>query len=95
MKEYLINNIDSIIAYLFGASGFIKAWTEHKKRKADILSGIQKNYEQFVEHYNEKFDELNTELSNTKIKIDEIEAYWKKRYNALKREFDNYKKNHT
>ena len=105
MKEFLLNHIDSILAYLFGAGGLFTAWTEKKKRKTDALSALQLVYDKFIEDYDKKFEEIRSEIATLKSthqeeiaklqsKLEKVEAFWKQKYTALKTAFDQYKKTH-
>jgi uncharacterized protein YlxW (UPF0749 family) len=94
MKQYLIDNLDHVFAYLFGAGGLFSFWIERKKKKTDALSGMQIAYDKFVEDSDKKFEEMKNEVSTLKSKIEQVEASWRQKYNSLKREFDIYKKTH-
>jgi peptidoglycan hydrolase CwlO-like protein len=94
MKDYLIENIDNILAYIFGAGGIISGWFERKKRKADALSGMQENYDRFVEHAKQKWGEFEEEIKQLQEEIKRVKEHAKKEYDLLKAEFDKYKKTH-
>lgn len=101
MKDFLINHIESILAYLFGAGGLFSAWAERKKRKQELVQAEIQNQQQVVDlyqealndlkkRYDEKFSELETELKQLRTNLD----LWKGKYRSLKSEFDNYRKTH-
>jgi molecular chaperone GrpE (heat shock protein) len=101
MKEFLVNHIETILAYLFGAGGLFSAWTERKKRKQEFVQAETQNQQQVVDlyqealddlkkRYDEKFSELEGELKQLRTNLD----LWKGKYRTLKREFDTYRKAH-
>jgi len=94
MKEFFVNHIDTIFAYIFGAGGLFSAWTQRKKRKTDALMGMQDNYARFVEHSERKFRDFEDEITSLREEIKRVEEHWKRKYDALKRQFENYKKAH-
>ena len=94
MKQYIIDNIDHVFAYLFGAGGLFSVWLERKKKKTDALSGMQLAYDKYVEDSDKKFEEMRSEVSTLRTKLEEVETQWRQKYNSLKREFDIYKKTH-
>lgn len=105
MKDFIADNLDNIIAYLFGAGGFFSWLSEKRKRRISALSGMQEAYDKFVEDSDKKFEDMRKEISSLKVthaqqvqelkkKIKEIETFWSQKYNALKKAFDNYKKSH-
>ena len=94
MKEYLVDNIGNIVAYLFGAGGFFSWYSERRRRKTDALSGMQTAYDKYVEDSDKKFDEMRQEIKDLQTKLDKVEEYWKKKYSTLKSAFDTYKRTH-
>lgn len=99
MKEFLINHIDSVLPYLFGAGGFFSWYSERKKRKQEIARAETQNQQQVVDlyqealddlkkRYDEKFSELESEIGQLRTNLD----LWKSRYKTLKQEFENYKR---
>lgn len=53
----------------------------------DMLETVRKDMQ--VQH-----EENAKEIERLKKKLEEVTEYWKTRYNDLKRDFDNYKKEH-
>ena len=94
MKQYLLDNFDHVFAYLFGAGGIFSFIIERKKKKTDALSGMQLAYDKYVEDSDKKFEEMRSEVSTLRTKLEEVETQWRQKYNSLKREFDIYKKTH-
>lgn len=94
MKQYILDNIGTILGFLFGAGGLYDSYLQRKKRKTDALSGMQELYDRFVEDTNKKIVEFQAEISELKEEIERVETSWQKKYNALKKAFDTYKKSH-
>ncbi|WP_435263006.1 hypothetical protein [Tenacibaculum sp. nBUS_03] len=105
MKQYIVDNIGTVLAVLFGAGGLYDSYLQRKKRKTDALSGMQTAYDKFVEDYDKKFDDVVSEMASLKenhkidiskvqSKVEKVDEHWRKKYNALKKEFDIYKKTH-
>jgi predicted negative regulator of RcsB-dependent stress response len=98
MKEYFINNIDTILAYIFGAGGLFSAWKERKKHRVDLLTSIQEIYTHFLKDYDQKFVDMSKDIADLKTKhekeIAELQVFWQRKYDALKSEFDKYKRTH-
>lgn len=94
MKEYVIEHLDQIFSYVFGAGGLFSAWREHKKTKTDALSRMQAAYDKYVEDSDQKFEDMKLEVSTLKKQLEKVEAYWKQKYSSLKKEFDTYKTTH-
>lgn len=101
MKDFLINNFEIILPYLFGAGGLFTAWTERKKRKQEIQQAETQNQQQVVDlyqealddlkkRYDEKFKELDVDLKQLRHNLD----LWKGKYRILKKEFDEYRESH-
>ena len=101
MKQYLLEHIEVIIGYIFGAGGMFTAWTERKKRRQEFVKAETQNQQQVVDlyqealddlkkRYDEKFSELETEIKQLRTNLD----LWKSKYRDLKKEFDTYKKDH-
>ena len=102
MREFIINHIDVIISYIFGAGGIFSAWTERKKRKQELVKAETQNQQKVVDlyqealddlkkRYDEKFHELETEIKQLRTNLD----LWKSKYRDLKGEFEKYKSDHT
>lgn len=94
MKEYILENLPTILGFIFGAGGLTDSYLQRKKRKTDALSGIQDLYDKFVEDTNEKFQQFQQKIKDLEKEIEAKDLFWKKKYDALKKEFDNYKKSH-
>ena len=94
MKQYLIEHLDHVLAYVFGAGGLLSVWIERKKKKTDALSGMQAAYDKYVEDSDQKFEAMKLEVSTLKKQLEKVEAYWKQKYSSLKKEFDTYKRTH-
>lgn len=94
MKQYILDNIGTILGFLFGAGGLYDSYLQRQKRKTDALSGMQKLYDKFVEDTNEKITEFKTEIATLKQEIERVEISWQKKYNTLKKAFDTYRKKH-
>ena len=105
MKEWILDNVFTLLTAIFGGGSFYAFLTEKKKRKlelqsteANALSQMQLTYDKFVEDFTEKYQHLQKELAEVKSnyhnlqkKLDASES----KYQNLKREFENYKKNHS
>ncbi len=95
----------TFLGVLFGAGGLYDSYLQRKKRKTDALSGMQTAYDKFVEDYDKKFDDVVSEMASLKenhkidiskvqSKVEKVDERWSQKYNALKKEFDIYKKTH-
>lgn len=106
LKPYIIQILTAIIA---GVSSFIGGgYIERKKKVAqlksvesDAVTSMQRAYDEFVKDFNEKYSELQAEVKELKLKltaqnkqITESQKYWEKKYNTLKKEFNDYKLKH-
>ena len=96
MENWILDNIFSIIATIFGGGSFYAFVTEKKKRKielksshADALFGMQETYDKFVDDFTEKYDHLQKDIEMLNKEV----SSWKSKYQLLKTEFENYKKN--
>ncbi|MGB0867972.1 MAG: hypothetical protein ACPGSD_00120 [Flavobacteriales bacterium] len=58
MKEFLINNWETIFGFIFGTSGVLAYLRERKKNKIDVFSKIQVAYDGLVSDSTERFDEF-------------------------------------
>ncbi len=94
MQDFLLHNINTIFAYIFGTGGLLTAWFQRKKRKTDALTGMQQTYNRFVADYEKKFKDLHLEVTCLQEEIKRVEEHWKKKYEALKNQFEKYKKTH-
>ncbi len=94
MKDFFTNHLDTIIAYFFGAGGLVGAIVERKKRKTDALSSMQELYDRFVQDAEKKFSGFEKEILKLNNKIISVEERWKEKYEALKQDYETYKKEH-
>lgn len=94
MKQYILDNLPMILGFLFGAGGLLDSYLQRKKRKTDALSGIQELYDKFVEDTNQKFAEFQMKIKSLEEEIEAKDLFWKKKYDTLKKAFDNYKTQH-
>lgn len=65
---------------------------EARSAQANAIEAMQRAYDIYVEHNNEKMRQLEAELKKLQDELTKAETYWKNKYNALKREFNDYKK---
>ena len=98
MLEFIKPYIPEIVTFIAGAS----AWGyERNKRKADLKKADTENNKSIMDlyqealddlkkRYDEKFSDLEAEISVLRQNLKDSEL----RYNKLKQEFTNYKKNH-
>lgn len=103
MFEILQPYIDNIITLLLG--GFI-GWFPNRKKEAitnqqsivdlyqesltDLKVRYEEKYQDLKLTFDEKISNVSNELSELRKSLDE----WKKKYFTLKKDFDNYKKEH-
>jgi TolA-binding protein len=102
MKEWLSDNVFTVISALFGSGSFFAYFNEKSKRKieerqqtADALSKMQENYAVFVEDMEDRFDSLKLEIEGLKKQLQIVNKQLEeetKKYNELKTQFQNYKK---
>jgi len=92
MKEFLIEHLSKLI--VGGVFGFLGWIFGRKKQRIDEENAIIKQYKDALDdldtRYKKKFDDLESEIEKVKQSV----VVWKNKYQALKREFDNYKKKH-
>jgi len=98
MLEFIKPYIPEIVTFIAGAS----AWGyERNKRKADLKKADTENNKSIMDlyqealddlkkRYDEKFSDLEAEISVLRQNLKDSEL----RYDKLKQEFTNYKKNH-
>jgi len=98
MLDFIKENIPVIVTFLSGAG----AWGyERNKRKADLKKADTENNKSIMDlyqealddlkkRYDEKFIDLETEISVLRQNLKDSEI----RYNKLKQEFTIYKENH-
>lgn len=106
MDINISNHIDALIA---GGIGAIGVWWQNiankKKYNAEANSLEIDNLAKSVELYKglvddlekrfqKKHEENQVEIEGLKKKLDEVTEYWKKRYNDLKKDFEQYKQEH-
>ena len=91
MKEWILDNVFTLLTAIFGGGSFYAFITEKKKRRielkstqADALSSMQETYDKFVDDFTNKYDHLQKEIEQLKKELDS----WKSKYQNLKREFD-------
>jgi molecular chaperone GrpE (heat shock protein) len=103
MFEILQPYIDNIITLLLG--GFIGWFPNRKKEQitnqqsivdlyqeslTDLKLRYEEKYQDLKLTFDEKISNVSNELSELRKSLDE----WKKKYFTLKKDFDNYKKEH-
>jgi chaperonin cofactor prefoldin len=98
MLDFIKPYIPEIVTFIAGAS----AWGyERNKRKADLKKADTENNKSIMDlyqealddlkkRYDEKFSDLEAEISVLRQNLKDSEL----RYDKLKQEFTNYKKNH-
>ena len=98
MLDFIKPYIPEIVTFLAGAG----AWGyERNKRKADLKKADTENNKSIMDlyqealddlkkRYDEKFSDLEAEISVLRQNLKDSEL----RYDKLKQEFTNYKKNH-
>ena len=79
MKDWLIANIFTIIATLFGSGSLFAYVTERKKRKierknlaTDALKSMQDAYDRFTEDANERYNEIKLEKEELKKRLAKV-----------------------
>lgn len=98
---------ENIELILTGIGTFISTWllkgkivkAEGKSAEANALEAMQKAYDMYVEHNNAKMKmleedvkKINTRYSELEKELERVEKYWKNKYNALLKDFRDYKK---
>ncbi len=106
MKTLLMDYIGELITAFLGLFGmYITNLMNRKKHRAEIksyeLDNMEKSvtfYQRLLDDVEQRFDkkltENSKEIENLRNKLEETKKYWQERYNTLKKEFDNYKKEH-
>ncbi|MFD2566071.1 hypothetical protein [Pseudotenacibaculum haliotis] len=103
LLEHLGELLTGVVALLLGWFG--KEKVSKKKQNVDLTAQIQGVYREMIADTEAKLEEQDREIKALKAKQLEIDESWKKkiaavekkwqgRYNRLKNEFDQYKKNH-
>ncbi len=99
--DFLKEHLPNMLAWIFGAGGLLSAISERRKRKVDLLKAETESKQQIMDmyqealsdlktRYDEKFKELSDEIKGLKEQVNT----WKVKYQRLKKEFDDYRKNH-
>ena len=101
VKQFLMDNLISIITTLFGGGSFYAFWVEKGKRKieqkqlgADALKSMQDAYDKFTEDSLKHYEELSAEVQDLKKKLIEVTTQLskeKQNYATLREEHDNLK----
>ncbi len=94
MIELFKNNIDAILPYLLGTGGFFSLWFQRRKQKGDALAQMQESYAVFVRHSEQKFKDFEREILELQQEMQRVKEKWREKYQALKQEFETYKKKH-
>ena len=100
-KQFLMDNLISIITTLFGGGSFYAFWVEKSKRKieekqlsSDALKSMQDAYDKFTEDSLKRYSELSEEVEKLKEKLLTVTSQLdkeKQNYISLKLEHDNLK----
>ncbi len=101
MKEWLLENIFSIITTVFGGGSFFAYITERKKRiieekqlASDALKTMQDAYDKFTSDSLKKYEELSVEVTELKKKLNGVTSQLeseKINYSTLKSAHDKLK----
>ena len=101
VKQFLMDNLISIITTLFGGGSFYAFWVEKGKRKieqkqlgADALKSMQDAYDKFTADALKHYEELSVEVQDLKKKLIEVTTQLskeKQNYATLREEHDNLK----
>ena len=101
MKEWLLENIFSIITTVFGGGSFFAYITERKKRiieekqlGADALTKMQEAYDKFTTDSLKRYEELSSEVEELKKKLTLVTSQLeseKTNYSTLKSAHDKLK----
>ncbi|MDR2205821.1 MAG: hypothetical protein LBE36_06675 [Flavobacteriaceae bacterium] len=97
MKQFIIDNIISILTTIFGGGSLYAYYTEKKKRKieekqlgADALKTMQDAYDKFTEDALRRYQEVVQEVAELKLKLkenDKVLAEEKEVYTKLRNLF--------
>ena len=101
IKQFLMDNLISIITTLFGGGSFYAFWVEKGKRKieqkqlgADALKTMQDAYDKFTADALKHYEELSVEVENLKKKLTLVTSQFeteKQNYSILKTAHDKLK----
>ena len=104
MKEWVTENLFSIITAIFGSGSFFAYITERKKRvieekqlASDALKTMQDAYDRFTEDSKMKYEELSSEISELKKKLTNVTSQLqeeKGKYTTLKNSYERLKKSY-
>ncbi|WP_438710868.1 hypothetical protein ACSTS3_19715 [Aquimarina muelleri] len=91
-------NVTAIIVWLFDrkkrANQYAQLVAELKSKETEndksVVDLYQEALDDLKKRYDEKFDELGSELKTLKTNLD----LWKGKYRTLKKEFDEYREKH-
>lgn len=102
MKNFIAENLFSIITAIFGGGSLLGWFVERNKRKAeekqlqaDALKNMQLAYDKFTADSVERYDALKEEIKHLKAKLEYIQrlsAEERVKYRKLEKEFEEYKK---
>lgn len=101
VKQFLMDNLISIITTLFGGGSFYAFWVEKGKRKieqkqlgADALKTMQDAYDKFTADALKHYEELSAEVEDLKKKLTLVTSQLeteKQNYSTLKTAHDKLK----
>lgn len=101
VKQFLMDNLISIITTLFGGGSFYAYWTEKGKRRieqkqlgADALKTMQDAYDKFTADSLKHYEELSAEVADLKKKLTLVTSQLeteKQNYSTLKTAHDKLK----
>lgn len=91
MKQWILDNMPTLITAILGGTSFVGYVMERKKRRieerqlsADALSRMQEVYDKFVEHSNTNYKELLNKYQDLTVKFKELET----KYGIVQRELE-------
>jgi len=101
MKEWILENIGTILTGVFGSTSFVALLLEKNKRKieekqlgADALTKMQEGYDKFTSDLLNRYDELKNEITELKkdlVEVTEELEHEKSNYKKLKIAYDTLK----
>lgn len=102
-KDYVGEIVTALV--IAPLSGWLADMRSKRKLEAEVKAQELNNVEKGLSIYKDMLDTVRKdmqvqheenakEIERLKKKLEEVTEYWKNRYNDLKRDFDNYKKNH-
>ena len=101
VKQFLMDNLISIITTLFGGGSFYAYYVEREKRRieqkqldADALKTMQDAYDKFTADSLKHYEELSAEVQDLKKKLIEVTTQLsteKQNYTTLRKEHDSLK----